>query len=102
MQVPASNGSYVVEVDATWAGGPGGSANFFFGVQTLDSPASAPDVLRVECGPGYTVTDAAVVRTQADGLHVEVTGAEGIVAYSLIGDRVTRRPRSSATASPAA
>ena len=85
MQVPASNGSYVVEVDATWAGDPGGSANFFFGVQTLDSPASAPDVLRVECGPGYTVTDAAVVRTQADGLHVEVTGAEGIVAYSLIG-----------------
>lgn len=85
MQVPASNGSYVVEVDATWAGDPGGSANFFFGVQALDSPASAPDVLRVECGPGYTVTDAAVVRTQADGLHVEVTGAEGIVAYSLIG-----------------
>ena len=85
MQVPASNGTYVVEVDATWAGDPGGSANFFFGVQALDSPASAPDVLRVECGPGYTVTDAAVVRTQADGLHVEVTGAEGVVAYSLIG-----------------
>jgi hypothetical protein len=85
MRVPASNGSYVVEVDATWAGNPGGSAHFFFGVQTLDSPASAPDVLRVECGPGYTVTDTAVVRTQPDGLHVEVTGAEGIVAYSVVG-----------------
>lgn len=85
MQVPASNGSYVVEVDATWAGDPGGSANFFFGVQTLDSPASAPGVLGVECGPGYTVTDTAVVRTQPDGLNVAVTGAEGIVAYTVIG-----------------
>jgi hypothetical protein len=83
--VPGSNGTYVVQVDATWAGDPGGSANFFFGVQTLDSPASAPDVLRVECGPGYTVTDTAVVRTQADGLHVEVSGAEGIVAYNVVG-----------------
>jgi hypothetical protein len=86
LQLPDSNGTYVVEVDATWAGDPGGSANFVFGVQALDSPASAPDVLRVECGPGYTVTDTAVVRTQPDGLHVEVTGAEGIVAYSVIGD----------------
>jgi hypothetical protein len=84
MRVPASNGTYVVEVDATWAGDPGGSANFFFGVQALDSPASAPDVLRVECGAGYTVADTAVVRTQADGLHVEVSGAEGIAAYRVI------------------
>jgi hypothetical protein len=84
MRVPASNGSYVVEVDATWTGESHGSANFFFGVQALHSPASAPDVLGVECGPGYAVTDTAVVRTQEDGLHVEVTGAEGIVAYTLI------------------
>ena len=85
LQLPEENGTFVVEVDATWTEDPGGSANFFFGVQTLDSPASAPDVLGVECGPGYTVTDTAVVRTQPDGLHVEVTGAEGIVAYSVVG-----------------
>jgi hypothetical protein len=84
MAVPASNGVYAFDVHATWAGDPGGSANFFFGVQALDSPAAAPDLMRVECGPGYTVTDTAVVRTQADGLHVEVSGAEGIVAYSVI------------------
>ena len=82
--VPATNGTYAVEVDATWDGDPGGSANFFFGVQTLDDPASAPDVLHVDCGFGSAFIDSAVVRTQADGLHVELSGAEGFAAYSVV------------------
>jgi hypothetical protein len=84
MTVPASNGAYVVEVDAVWEGANHGSANFFFGVQALDSPASAPDVLRVGCGSGSPLTETAVVRAQGDGLHVEVSAGEGISAYSVI------------------
>jgi hypothetical protein len=84
MRVPESNGAYVMEVDATWAGDPHGSANFFFGMQALDAVGSAPDVLHVDCASGATLIDSAVVRTQADGLHLEFTNTEGYVGYELV------------------
>ena len=82
--VPATNGTYVVEIDATWEGDPHGSANFFFGVQALDAVESAPDVLQVDCGFGATLIDTAVVRSQDDGLHMEFTNTEGYVGYELL------------------
>jgi hypothetical protein len=84
--VPDANGQYVLEVKATWAdvGGEHGEGNFFLGVQALSSPAEAPDVLHVDCSAFVARADTAVVRTQADGLHVVFEGTDGFDEYGIV------------------
>jgi hypothetical protein len=84
--VPDADGQYVLEVNARWAdaGGEHGESNFFFGVQALSSPSAAPDVLHVDCSAVVARTNTAVVRTQADGLHVEFEGTDGFVEYGIV------------------
>ncbi len=72
--VPSTNGRYVFAITGSFERGEG---FFFFGVQAIDSPASAPDVLHVDCSAGTTRIDSSIVRTQADGLHVQGTGMQG-------------------------
>ncbi len=84
--VPDANGQYVLEVNATWAdtGGEHGQSNFFFGVQALSSLSAAPDVLHVDCSAFVARADTAVVRTQADGLHVVFEGTDGFDEYGIV------------------
>jgi hypothetical protein len=84
--VPDANGQYVLEVNATWAdtGGEHGESNFFFGVQALSSLSAAPDVLHVDCSAVVARADTAVVRTQADGLHVVFEGTDGFDEYGIV------------------
>lgn len=77
--VPDVNGRFVFEITGEFERGEG---FFFFGVQSLDGPASAPDVLSIDCLTGRT--DTAVVRTQADGLHVAVTGTDGFEGFGIV------------------
>jgi hypothetical protein len=79
--VPGVNGTYAFRVEATW---PDGSAEVFFGVQVLSGPEAAPDVLHVECGFGYTLVDAAVVRTRAEGIHVVFENTDGFRGYDIL------------------
>jgi hypothetical protein len=79
--VPGVNGTYAFEVHATW---PDGKATVFFGVQVLSGPEAAPDVLHVDCGFGYTLVDAAVVRTRADGLHIVFENSDGFRGYDIL------------------
>ena len=85
-RVPNANATYALEVEATWAdeGGEHGQSNFFFGVQALSSPSAAPDVLHVDCSAFVARTDTAVVRTQADGLHVVFEGTDGFDEYGIV------------------
>ena len=85
-RVPNANATYALEVEATWAdeGGEHGQSNFFFGVQALSSPSAAPDVLHVDCTAFVARADTAVVRTQADGLHVVFEGTDGFDEYGIV------------------
>ena len=84
--VPDADGQYVLEVNATWAdtGGEHGQSNFFFGVQALSSLSAAPDILHVDCSAFVARADTAVVRTQADGLHVVFDGTDGFDEYGIV------------------
>jgi hypothetical protein len=85
-RIPDANATYALEVNATWAmaSGEHGESNFFFGVQALSSPSAAPDVLHVDCSAVVARTDTAVVRTQADGLHVVFEGTDGFDEYVIV------------------
>ncbi|MEX2421087.1 MAG: hypothetical protein WD670_04645 [Actinomycetota bacterium] len=80
LAVPDMNGLFAFQVTGEFERGQG---TFFFGVQSLDGPASAPDVLSIDCSTGMTRTDTAIVRTQADGLHVVATGTEGFDEFGV-------------------
>jgi hypothetical protein len=79
LAVPNVNGRFVFHITGEFERGQG---SFFFGVQAIDAPSSAPDVLRIDCLTGRTNT--AIVRTQADGLHVVATGTEGFDAFGIV------------------
>jgi hypothetical protein len=79
--VPDRNGRYVLEFDATWADG---SAHFYLGIEALDGPASAPDVLRVDCGDGSARTNTSVVRTSPNGLRLEFTGTDAFSGFQVV------------------
>ncbi|MGH2673486.1 MAG: hypothetical protein ACRDHC_10960 [Actinomycetota bacterium] len=85
-RIPDENAIYALGVNATWAlaSGEHGESFFFFGVQALSSPSAAPDVLRVDCSAVVARTNTAVVRTQADGLHVVFEGTDGFVEYGVV------------------
>ena len=72
--VPEMHGLFAFQVTGEFERGQG---TFFFGVQSLDGPASAPDVLTVDCSAGTARTDTSIVRTQADGMHIVATGTDG-------------------------
>ena len=83
--VPDEDGRYVLAVSASWTiGEEHGDASMFFGVQALSSPTAAPDVLGVDCGFGFPRLDTAVVRIQADGLHLEFRGTEGFTQWTVL------------------
>jgi hypothetical protein len=85
-RIPDANAIYALEVSATWAmaNGEHGESNFFFGVQALSSPSAAPDVLHVDCSAVVARASTAVVRTQADGLHVVFEGTDGFDEYGIV------------------
>lgn len=83
--VPDVDGQYQVGVEASWSiGEETGDAMMWFGVQVLSSPEAAPDVLRVDCGYGVARSDSAVVRTQADGLHLIFRGTDGFRHFEIV------------------
>jgi hypothetical protein len=83
--VPDADGQYQVGVDASWdVGTEKGSATIWFGVQALSSPSAAPDVLKVDCGFGVARSNTAVVRTQADGLHLVFHGTDGFTGFEVV------------------
>jgi hypothetical protein len=74
--VPDADGRYVFGFTGVFSQGEG---SFFFGVQALTDPASAPDVIAIDCLTGQT--DTSIVQTQADGLHIVATNTDGFRVY---------------------
>jgi hypothetical protein len=81
MRIPNTDATYTLEVEATW---DDGAATFLFGIQSLSSPSAAPDSIRVDRSSPVAHADTAVVRTQADGLHVEFVGTEGLSEFGIV------------------
>lgn len=77
--VPSANGRYVFAFTGVFERGEG---SFFFGVQALDDPSSAPDTLTIDCLTGRTNT--AIVRPQPNGLHVVVEGIDGFSEFDIL------------------
>ena len=87
--VPDADGLYVFDIDASW---PQGDGSFFVGIQTLSDPSAAPDVLTVDCTSFVARLDTAVVRTQADGLHLRIVGDVDGFAIGVPGPDGTGEP----------
>lgn len=88
--LPSDDGMLVYDVHAEW---PQGTGDFFFGIQTLGDPANAPDVLTLDCTSSVARLDTAIVRTQADGLHLDFVDATGF-AIGTPGPDGTGEPTS--------
>jgi hypothetical protein len=89
--VPGVDGRYAINVGAHWALG---DANVWFGVQVLSSESAAPDVLTVDCSLGLAQTDTSVVRTQSNGLAIQVvndTGSSDLEVQQDDGDTIAIR-----------
>jgi hypothetical protein len=84
---PADDGRYVFSVSARY---PEGSASLFFGIQTLNDAASAPDELGVDCSMGFVQTDTSVVQTQPDGLHVRFDGGDAVSGFEIVDPTSSR------------
>jgi hypothetical protein len=66
---PNEDGRYAIQLHATW---PQGDATAWFGVQVLSSESAAPDMLTVDCISGVAQTDTSIVRTQPNGIAIQV------------------------------
>ena len=83
--IPNADGRYVLRVEATWERGTTtGSASIFLGVQAIEGPLAAPDVLHVDCGFGAVRTDTAIVRTGPDGLRLVFDDTEGFRGFEIV------------------
>jgi hypothetical protein len=81
--MPQTPGRYVWNVSATWTQG---NANFYLGIEVVGSADAIPDVLHLTCTSESTSVDTGVVRTQPDGVHIEVEAGEGVRGVDIVND----------------